>query len=251
MDYNNELEKIDTEIKAYFLGFMYADGCITATKRKNSNYIKPQVQISLADEQIILEFKNNFPFFNLQSFDFSKYKSTWNKQFALRKADKNLFHHLKSHGVLERKSGENSKNLKFPNLQNNLINHFIRGYFDGDGSVSIPKKRDKSIRIEICGSSKSFLQEIKTILEENKIRCPIFREKHNNKSPLYVLEWVYSKDIIDFANFLYKNSTIRLNRKKEKFDIFLEYTKNRLNKAQLKQGELLETPITKIGQSAA
>ena len=91
MDYNNEFENIDNEQKAYFLGFMYADGCISNIKRKQSNYVKPQVQISLADEQIIMELHKCFPFFNLQTFDFGKYNNKHSKQFALRKANKKLF----------------------------------------------------------------------------------------------------------------------------------------------------------------
>ena len=84
MDYNNEFKEIDSEEKAYFLGFMYADGCLSKIKRSNSTYIKHQVQISLTDKQIIDDFKSLFPFFNLQVFDFGKYKSSWSKQYALR-----------------------------------------------------------------------------------------------------------------------------------------------------------------------
>jgi len=220
MDYNREFKKINNEQKAYFLGFMYADGCISAIKRKSSTYIKYQVQISLTDEQIIKEFQENFPFFNLQIFDFSKYKSTWSKQFALRKANKQLFDDLLNQGMLERKSGENSKNLKLPNLDKSLWKHFIRGLFDGDGSISVYLKRPTQRRVEICSSSKDFLLEIKLLLEKYGINCPIFREKYNNKSPLYVLEWINYKDIVSFKNFLYENATIFLIRKKEKFDSF-------------------------------
>ena len=220
MDYNNELEEIDTEQKAYFLGFMYADGCISAISRKNSAYIKYQVQISLTDEQIINDFKTVFPFFNLQTFDFGKYKSTWNKQYALRKANKKLFDDLLKHGMLQRKSGEEGKLLKMPKLSKELLPHFIRGYFDGDGSINISKKRPNLRRIEICSSSKEFMLQLKQILESLNIDCPIFREKHNNVSPLYVLEWINSKDVLMLKEFFYKNATIFLERKKEKFYSF-------------------------------
>lgn len=220
MDYNNELEEIDTEQKAYFLGFMYADGCISAISRKNSKYIKYQVQISLTDQQIINDFKTVFPFFNLQIFDFSKYKSTWSKQYALRKTNKKLFDDLLKHGMLQRKSGKQGKLLKVPNLSKELLPHFIRGYFDGDGSINISKKRPNLRRIEICSSSQEFVLQLKKILESLNISCPIFRKKHNNVSPLYVLEWINSKDVLILKEFFYKDATIFLERKKEKFYSF-------------------------------
>lgn len=220
MDYNNELQEIDTEQKAYFLGFMYADGCITAISRKNSKYIKYQVQISLTDEQIINDFKTVFPFFNLQTFDFGKYKSTWSKQHALRKANKKLFDDLLKHGMLQRKSGEEGKLLKMPKLSKKLLPHFIRGYFDGDGSINIPKKRPNTRTAEICSSSKEFLLQVKHALENLGVKCPIFREKHTNVSPLYVLEWVNHTDMIMLREFFYKDANIFLERKKEKFYSF-------------------------------
>ena len=286
MDYNNELKEIDNEQKAYFLGFMFADGCISLKKRKNTlGYIS---QISLTDEQIIMEFKEHFPFFNLQVFDYGKYKKTWSKQFALRKVNKQLFFDLQSHGMLERKSGKNSQFLKIPLLSEELIPHFIRGMFDGDGSINIAAKRPNLRRIEICSSSKDYLLQIKSIFLNHNVDCPIFRKKNNNISPLYVLEWINSKDIMSLKNFLYKDATIFLKRKKEKFDSFkiidakdenpncpkcferksqkagkrmmmhglmCRYTCMNCNykfstPAQLKQDELLESPVRVISSQA-
>ena len=286
MEYNREFKIIDTEEKAYFLGLMYADGSISKARRRNSTYVKHQVQISLIDEDLIKDLHNLFPFFNIQEFDFGKYKSNWSKQFALRKANKLLFDDLLNQGILQRKSEENKKNLKFPKLHQKFISHFIRGYFDGDGSINISKKRPNLRRIEICSSSINFLTELKTILQNNNINCPIFREKNNNKSPLYVLEWVNSKDVLSLKKFFYENSNIYLKRKKEKFDSFKIIDKKKLNPvcpncfanksqkagsrmmkhglmnrytcmccnkkfsipAQLKQDELLENPTPILGQ---
>jgi hypothetical protein len=219
MDYNNEFKVIDTEEKAYFLGLFYADGSISLQKRKNSNYVKPQVQISLTDEQLIYDLHKYFPFFNLEVFDFGKYKPTWSKQFALRKANKLLVDDLLDKGVLERKSGENSYKLSIPKIDDSLIHHFVRGFFDGDGSINIASARPHLRRAEICGSSEQFLLQIKSILEQSGVDCPIFRKKTKGyKNPLYILEWVNTMDVFDLRDYLYKNATIYLSRKKELFD---------------------------------
>lgn len=215
MKYKREFKTIDTEEKAYFLGFAYADGCISKKRGKGNIF-----RMSLADKDIIYKLQELFPFFNTDTFDYSKYGENRSVQYAIRKVSAELYEDLVLNGLLERKSGENAKNLKLPLLKEHLWNHFVRGVFDGDGSINIASKRPNLRRVEICSTSKEFLSELKFLLEEHSINCPIFREKFNNKLPLYVLEWVNSNDIINLREFFYKNATIYLNRKKEKFDSF-------------------------------
>ena len=113
----------------------------------------------MTDKQLIYDLHKHFPFFNLEVFDFGKYKPTWSKQYALRKASKSLFDDLSEKGILERKSGENSSKLSIPKIDKELIHHFIRGFFDGDGSINIPLRRPHLRRAEICGSSEEFLSQ--------------------------------------------------------------------------------------------
>ena len=78
MNYNLEFEKIDSENKAYVLGLLYADGCIT-----NLNTIR----ISLIDKQLILDVQKEFKFFNLGSFDYSIYNITGQQVLAGKGVD--------------------------------------------------------------------------------------------------------------------------------------------------------------------
>lgn len=221
MKYNNELEVIDDEKKAYFLGFIYADGCISITQRGNNKGVKHVFQMSLVDESIVRKLQSVFPFLNINEFDYGKYIATHRRQFALRKVSKKLFMDLLNNGVFERKSGENANKLSLPNIKGSLLNHFVRGYFDGDGSISIPKKRPNMRRADMCGTCDNLIREIKLLLEKNKIKCPIYRIRTDNRvAPLSVLEWVNYKDITDLKEYLYKDATIFLDRKKELFDSF-------------------------------
>lgn len=269
MEYKNELELINTQEKSYLLGMLYADGCIT-----NNNAVK----LSLIDKQIIEELHLIFSFFNINEFDFSIYNINSKKQYSLSKKSEKLQLDLISNGLYFKKSTENADKLILPNIEKTLINHFIRGYFDGNGSISIPSKRPNLRRIEICSSSKTLIESFKKYLENQDINCPIYREKVNKTSTLYLLEWVNSLDTIKLREFLYQNSTIHLNRKKELFDTFkiinktdnnpicicgenlikngkrktnkgimLRYKCEKCNKhmtipAQIKSDELLETP---------
>ena len=80
MEYNREFKIIDTEEKAYFLGLMYADGSISKARRRNSTYVKHQVQISLIDEDLIRDLHNLFPFFNIQDQRMNEGDHVWLSQ---------------------------------------------------------------------------------------------------------------------------------------------------------------------------
>lgn len=211
--YNNELSNIDNEQKAYFLGLIYADGCITHRKGKECHF-----RISLTDKELIDQLYNQFNFLNYETFDFGKYNKNQKIQYGLRKSCKELYNDLYKNGVFPRKSGENCHLLKIPNINTELISHFIRGYFDGDGSISISKSRPNIRRAEICSTSKEFLLQIKNYLELNNIPTK-FREKLLKRQlPLYVIEWVNFSQISTLKELFYKDATIYLKRKKNLFE---------------------------------
>ena len=55
-----------------------------------------------------------------------------------------------------------------PNIPENLIRHFIRGYFDGDGcatfSFATKTNKHRTLRTMFCSGSKDFLEDILKII---------------------------------------------------------------------------------------
>ena len=121
-------ETIDTEEKAYWLGFIYADGYVYVNKSQKGMGIA----ISVTDYNHLVKFNNDikssYPIKTyMQSDGFGKNTEYCRTLITSEK----IYDNLITHGVLEHKTNI----LKPPNLDKNLIRHFIRGYFDGDGSV--------------------------------------------------------------------------------------------------------------------
>ena len=115
--------KIDTEEKAYWLGFLYADGCV----HSNNN----EISINITDKEHIEKFKTAIGAVN------HKITETNDKRFPNAKTlyqftikDEQLHKDLIQWGCVPQKS---LLLTKIPNIPRDFISHFIRGYFDGDG----------------------------------------------------------------------------------------------------------------------
>lgn len=206
----NYFNNIDTEEKAYWLGFIFADGYTRERKSGNSLELK----LSIKDKKHLELFKQNINSNHLitNSTNKVKYKDGISQSSMCHLAiySRTLVESIKKHGVHPRKTFT----IKFPNIKEELQNHFIRGYFDGDGSFSfIPEKYKITTNI-VCASNE-FRNDLVEILKKNDIW---FKQYSNIK-----IEIQNKLDCLKFYNYIYKNATIFLNRKKEKYEEFRKY----------------------------
>lgn len=113
------------------------------------------------------------------------------------------------------------------------MNHFIRGYFDGDGCIHKIKNTPNSFIISIV-SNNNFIEDIQKYLRIGYVR------EHKNYS---ILEIYKIDDIKKFRDFIYKNSTIYLERKKEKFDLVQDEYKRDYSMTQNKYQYKITNPF--------
>lgn len=208
---------IDTEDKAYWLGFIYADGYITKGKKLG-------IKISNNDYQHLEKFKkciNSNHAINVYSCQ-GGYSKVENKFCQIELNSEKNVENLIGYGVLPRKS----KILKFPvNIPHDLIRHFIRGYFDGDGSIY---KSDAFVGVSFVGT-KEFLIALKENLPINSVVEPY---KSKNKD-IYELKIGGGNILKAIYDYFYKESTIYLDRKYNKFTEIITELNNRRKKATL------------------
>jgi DNA-binding transcriptional regulator WhiA len=116
--------EIDNSQKAYWLGVLFADGNVS---RKNSKTGK--IFFSSIDKEWIELFKKEINFTGkITKETHKKYKKDI---YKISITSKIMFEDLVKLGCTPNKTFT----LKFPKLKKELTSHFIRGYFDGDGSV--------------------------------------------------------------------------------------------------------------------
>ena len=119
------LDKIDTPDKAYILGLFYSDGY------NNEKRGRIVINLEEGDSYILESIKNKFNYTGNLLYD--KKDGIRKPQYRLSINNKKLSEALVLWGCPQKKT----EILMFPDfLENWLIPHFIRGYFDGDGSIS-------------------------------------------------------------------------------------------------------------------
>ena len=158
----NYFKKINTSNKAYWLGFLYADGCILSYKNRRTGGSALEISLKADDVNILERFK-----MSLSSNSPIKEKVVNEKYKAVRLniCNAEICDDLVKLGCTPRKS----LTLKFPTekqVPKYLIPHFIRGYFDGDGNVYVDDKGKFSPKIGFVGTEE-FLEEILNIAENN------------------------------------------------------------------------------------
>jgi hypothetical protein len=135
-------ETIDTKDKAYWLGFIYADGYLAEGKRKG----EPQsigIKLNRRDEETIDRFCDAIGLNKDRKF--YRQDGTVGIVFACKR----MIHDLMNHGVSIRKS-KIIKYLELPNRELELS--FLLGYYDGDGTQN---------KTTISTGSRMFLHEVK------------------------------------------------------------------------------------------
>ena len=204
---NTVFDNINTEEKAYWLGFLYADGSVSSTSNN--------VEISLKGEDI--EHLNKYKQFLKHSSEvkigISKCAGKTFSRCRFCVTDKYFKKRLTELGCIPNKS----LTLSFPDLSifslPELVYPFIRGYVDGDGCISFTK--DGKPTLEIVGT-KEFLSGIKNIFPNSFGNTFIKDKRRPNGAVNIKCTRLKAKFVLEK---LYNNSSIYLQRKYDRFAV--------------------------------
>jgi len=209
----------ETEASFYWAGFIAADGCVKYRKVRNSDVYELQIGLAIKDLDHLKKFKKDIDStapIHQYIIKNSKRNPKWNdcETCQITIVSKYIFESLAKFNIVSRKS----LIYTFPDwiINHQLANHFMRGYFDGDGSFYKQLGKDrKAIQTYFClRGTTEFLETYRSLLESN---CDIV----HRESPIRVnngigaLEYGGNTVLSKIARFLYKDATIYLDRKRE------------------------------------
>lgn len=196
-------KKIDSPEKAYWLGYIAADGCVHRHGGK--------ISIVSKDADILPKFQKA-----IGATSPVRYRETLDKRtrkiyssYSIQICSKQFANFVRSHGI----DGDKSRNFKFPtHLPKDLWVHFIRGMFDGDGGLMI---RGNITNINIVSTLEGaiFLRDF----VKNELRLTVKKLRSVPEQGIHYFEM--TKDSVKFLEWIYgcSDEHMRLDRKYEKF----------------------------------
>lgn len=204
-------DNIDNEYKAYMLGFLFADG--------NNNGRQIRLGLHIQDKEILDKF--SWLIYNTNRVRI--FPCATNLAY-LTISNKHISEMLTSHGCIPNKTF----NLKFPDhISTNLHFHFIRGFFDGDGSLSFSNRKDRPSRKYYFNitSTKDFLMDISSQFQTLGINTAFNKRWKLRDNNITSLRISGNKQIIKACAWMYSDANIYLKRKYDKYVDLLNYYK--------------------------
>lgn len=193
-------DKIDSNIKAYILGFIAADGTVFNDRNSIS------INLSSVDREILERIQNEIGIerqirdyqtgngFNVSALTWSSAK---HKKI------------LSDYSIVPNKT---QKRMSFKKVPEKHKLAYILGYYDGDGTF---KSDNTTCRFEICSGRPELLQEIAEFIN-SKFNANIMVYKAKSRNNYYTI--TYSTKIAEpLLDYLYSTNTLFLKRKYDKY----------------------------------
>lgn len=201
---------INTEEKAYILGFICADGHIEKDRLN--------ITVSIKDRDILEKIRyamhSNHPIKEVQRTN--PYKKTNRENLILSElmiGSVELVKPLFNMGLTTNKTYTlNGDILKY--IPKYLIRDFLRGYFDGDGNVFFGRRYSSGYKynVNICGNEDFLLKSFQAYFPSNN---KLYKDLYSRQC--YVWKISQKDKVRDFMYYLYYNSSIFLQRKYNEF----------------------------------
>ena len=206
----NYFEKIDTPEKAYWLGFIMADGCIY--HYKDSNKVQFEIKIKSTDGKHLERFAKSIDFdINKIKYGEAKRKNTVCKYAKIRTYNKTFCENLIKHGIFDQKSGKEF----FPKMPEEFKRDFIRGFIDGDGSVMI----DNNSGVYIYSTSEKIIDEILFFLQSKNFVMYKRTAVYNTYTMYSLRSSKKNNNLKNLLEYLYYDNCIALTRKLKRANI--------------------------------
>lgn len=217
----NYFENIDSHKKAYWLGFICADGHIS-----KQGYLQITIKDLEVLEKFIADVKSTYALQRIVQNDSRTGKIYY--EWGTHISNKIFTSHLINLGVTNHKTDV----LNFPNIDEQYYPSFIAGLFDGDGSVHV--RNNGVSKVLGCNliSTKEVLDHINSwLLEKYNIPNISCTKVTKNKSNIWKQYWY--KHAVPFLNIIYSvDPEMYLQRK---YNLYLQYkdskpTRNRIQR---------------------
>ncbi len=202
----NDNYNFESHNGAWLLGFIAADGYLPITHGASNRVV---ITLAEQDEDVLYMIKHELEYTG----HITRHLNNNYPASSLAFTSKPIRQKIESYGI------GNNKTFKLkhlPKLSDEYMLDFIRGFFDGDGSISELKDYHK-ICTSITCASKTFLQEIQQYLREKiQIQSQVKITETQRVHTIYTLKYS-TNDSFKLCDAIYLNDYIALPRNKNHY----------------------------------
>lgn len=206
---------INAEDKAYWLGFLSADGWIYTNKKTGG--CATGVEIQYGDikhlEKLNKCLNSNYLITDRWRqciFPHNNNSGKLHHTCTLRIFSTIMYEDLVDKGFTNNKSFDYS----MPKIETDFIRDYVRGYFDGNGCLTYT---DHSFSVSICTASKQLLEDFEYVLNIVGFHPNIVTRISEYGTPLYIISLNRHNEKLDFLDWIYKDCNMYLDRKYNKY----------------------------------
>lgn len=205
-------DEIDTEEKAYWLGFLTADGWISKNEKTGAGVVGIELQYGDINHlrKLNKSINGNYSITDRWRKCSLSDKDKKNHFCSLRIFSKSMYEDLSRFGF----NSDKSYNIEFPKLPKYLMRHYIRGYFDGDGSFCLS---NNSFHVGFVTASKDFADGIVSYLNSIGIEIKNYQIVNEYNTTIYRPDMSSLQGKIQLLDYMYKDCSIYLDRKYKKY----------------------------------
>lgn len=202
---------IDSESKAYWLGFLFADGNVSLRPRA-----AVRVALAIRDkdhlERLQEALRSNHPIYEISK----PLNGKTYGQAILHVASPRMARALTGRGMTPNKT----YTVRWPRgVPNHLTRHFVRGFFDGDGTWFVHPTVRGQVAFQLVCANPFFLEDFKSAVQAQcEVGNPtVFHDarRDDKKRNTYSLGFRGAQQCARLFSFLYHDASIWLPRKYE------------------------------------
>lgn len=194
-------DSVDTPEKAYWLGFVMADGCIRAGNQLTIN-------LSNKDKNHLEAFRDSLGSSHpVSTYHYNKAKPPYSTAY-LSIASTQMTEALARYAIVARKTFT----CVWPSLPDSLYRHFLRGLLDADGCVKVEKH---GLSIGLLGAPALVIDCQKHLAAACSLAL-VKLQPHNRKDTILSMTYAGNIQVLRIANYLYEDATVFLPRKRDK-----------------------------------
>lgn len=208
---------INTQEKAYWLGFIWADGSINKTAPRCSGANRFTLT------QVETEANHLQAFVQAIECNYTPVLKDLNRPLGKRTLALDVNSRPFCMALENLGYGTKEHRTDIPAMPRELLHHFIRGYFDGDGCLSVYKQNDTRRQEWSLTGNEKLLVQIQNILnQETSVSKNVALKRYKRTTKAVGLRYGRRSDIPALYDYMYDGATVYMKSKHQKFEMFFQ-----------------------------